>query len=415
MIKTILLSILLASTVKPLYSASDDVVQLNPANFNKLVKDSDDVWLVEFYAPWCGHCKTLAPEFKKAAKALKGIVKVGAIDLDVHKGFGMEYGIKGFPTLKFFSGRGNLPTDYNQGRTAAEMVNFSMDKAKSAAQWRLKGKPSDGANQQQKKKFTGGKKGTVLELNESEFQAQVISTQKPAMVLFYAPWCGHCKKAMPEWENAAGESDVTAYVKVNCDEERNLCSQYGVQGYPTIKFFGGGKVEDYSGARTSSSFVSFSDKQAENLVPPRELAEMVDQAVFDDYCVDHVGVCLIAFLPHIRDSGEEKRQQLIQELQSIREKHKTKPVTFLWVQGGNNFDLEEKLRLGSGFPAIVAINHGKKKFSPMRAKYNKDEINKFINDLLSGRTDIYDIRGELPKIKKKKVKKTQQQQQTDEL
>lgn len=54
-----------------LYDSSSDVVDLTPSNFDKLVTQSDGVWLVEFYAPWCGHCKNLVPEYKKAAKALK--------------------------------------------------------------------------------------------------------------------------------------------------------------------------------------------------------------------------------------------------------------------------------------------------------------------------------------------------------
>jgi len=53
-----------------LYTSTDDVVQLTSANFDQVMK-SDELWLIEFYAPWCGHCKSLAPEWKKAAKALK--------------------------------------------------------------------------------------------------------------------------------------------------------------------------------------------------------------------------------------------------------------------------------------------------------------------------------------------------------
>lgn len=54
-----------------LYDSSSDVVDLTPSNFDRLVTNSDEVWIVEFYAPWCGHCKNLVPEYKKAARALK--------------------------------------------------------------------------------------------------------------------------------------------------------------------------------------------------------------------------------------------------------------------------------------------------------------------------------------------------------
>lgn len=60
------------STAQALYSSNSDVISLTSGNFDRLVKDSDSVWLVEFFAPWCGHCKSLAPEYEKAAKALKG-------------------------------------------------------------------------------------------------------------------------------------------------------------------------------------------------------------------------------------------------------------------------------------------------------------------------------------------------------
>ena len=52
-----------------------DVIELTDSNFDSLVLNSEDMWLVEFYAPWCGHCKNLAPHWAQAASELKGKVR----------------------------------------------------------------------------------------------------------------------------------------------------------------------------------------------------------------------------------------------------------------------------------------------------------------------------------------------------
>lgn len=57
-----------------LYPSNSDVVELTPSNFDRLVINSDEVWIVEFFAPWCGHCQQFVPEYQKAAKALKVVV-----------------------------------------------------------------------------------------------------------------------------------------------------------------------------------------------------------------------------------------------------------------------------------------------------------------------------------------------------
>ena len=84
---------LLLNTCQGLYDAKSPVVRLTKDNFSKLVLNSDELWFVEFYAPWCGHCKSLAPSWEKAAKNLKGVVKVGAVDMTTDQEVGQPYGI----------------------------------------------------------------------------------------------------------------------------------------------------------------------------------------------------------------------------------------------------------------------------------------------------------------------------------
>lgn len=69
----------------------DEVVELTDANFEKLVFGSKDLWLVEFFAPWCGHCKNLAPHWKSAASELKGKAKLGAYDATANSVFAQRY------------------------------------------------------------------------------------------------------------------------------------------------------------------------------------------------------------------------------------------------------------------------------------------------------------------------------------
>jgi protein disulfide-isomerase A6 len=73
------------------------VTVLSDSTFDEIVLKSNDIWIVEFYAPWCSHCKKLKPEYEQAAKNLKGIVKFGMVDATVEKELSKRFEIKSFP------------------------------------------------------------------------------------------------------------------------------------------------------------------------------------------------------------------------------------------------------------------------------------------------------------------------------
>ncbi len=80
---------------------------------------------------------------------------------------------------------------------------------------------------------------------EQNFKAEVLESNQPVLVDFWAEWCGPCRMIAPAVEELArdflGKAKV---VKVNVDEEPNLASQYGIRSIPTLLFFQGGKVVD---------------------------------------------------------------------------------------------------------------------------------------------------------------------------
>jgi len=111
------------NSATPDLETASDVLELNADNFDTVVS-ANPVLFVEFYAPWCGHCKHLAPEYEKAATELKGRVPLAKVDADsaTNKPLASRFEIQGFPTLKLF--RNGKPTDYQGERSAEAIVSF---------------------------------------------------------------------------------------------------------------------------------------------------------------------------------------------------------------------------------------------------------------------------------------------------
>ena len=122
----------------------------------------------------------MTPEWKRAASALKGIVKVGAVDADAHKSLGQQFGVSGFPTIKVFGTNKRSPTDYQGGRTADAIVEQALSQLKNIVNERLgkRGGSSGGGG------GSGGGGKDAIDLTDANFQVNARRRESSDLVLF---------------------------------------------------------------------------------------------------------------------------------------------------------------------------------------------------------------------------------------
>ncbi|KAI7897617.1 thioredoxin-like protein [Cokeromyces recurvatus] len=307
-----------------------NVLVLTDANFKQLIDGSKPA-LVEFYAPWCGHCKNLAPIYSQLADAFahqKENVIIAKLDADQHRETGSAYGIQGFPTLKWFPKGVHSPEgveDYKGARDLNSLASFVQQKSGIAPRIRAQ-------------------KSNVVELNSKNFHEIVFNPKKHVFVEFYASWCGHCKNLAPIWERLghafANEPNVVI-AKINAADEADIGQEFDIEGYPTIKLFPAGESTPfaYSGARSEAAFISFLN---EHTGTKRKVGGGLES---DAGRIPELDELAIRFMTHQKEKREEiqkEAQQFAKELGTRYANYYAKIMEKMLVNGDKFLDTEKQ-------------------------------------------------------------------------
>ncbi|KAI7906435.1 uncharacterized protein BX663DRAFT_427969 [Cokeromyces recurvatus] len=397
--------------IQAFYGPKDNVVELTPQNFRNAILDSDQLVAVEFYAPWCGHCQRLAPEWKKAATNLKGLVSVGAVNCDVetNKGLCATYEIKGFPTIKVFSPElkrdkrtGQLtkvPTDYQGPRDAKSIVDFL-----------LSYQPSNVLFVKWNEKDVKSKKSisldSFLQTKNESLSKVLLFTNKPTTTPLYKALSVDFKDRL-----------LVGEVK---HSEKNIIKEFNIQSFPTLVVISPEHgILKYEGKLNHESIKAFLNKHAlpknqkkpepvssksspKQQKEPKKVMSLVNDELLNKHCLNasRNTVCVIAM------TDEDNRESVLETLNYLKDRVKSEAFSyeFGWIHADQSKDIINTLQMTEDYPSIFILYPHKHLYRNYIGSWSENNLEKWLNQVGSGRIQAWPYKGSL-KLSKKLEKK----------
>jgi len=338
------------------YSKASGVVNLDVSNFDTMIGKKGTVAVVEFYAPWCGHCKQLHPEYVKAAKQLSGTVLVAAVDAsDESNGpLAQRFGVQGFPTIKVFVG--SKAIDYQGERSGKAIAKFALEKLPSKA-----------------KKVTA-----------KDMDAFLAKDDKVRVLLFTKK-----KKTAPLYKALSGQFQEYAYFG-EVQNDKKAAKKFGVDysEKSVVLVFAKGSSDPiiYDGTLKAKSLRKFLKRYIPEMpdAPGDALPQLKDQSCFAQICAKK-GLCVIM----IASSEEDENARVHDKVMEVQDTNDQASLfAFAMIDGVKEQEWVTKMfgPMDASYPQLVVLSVPKKRFASYMGSFSIDSIAGFVQGVLNGKT-----------------------------
>ena len=211
-------------------------IDVTDQNFKEIVENSNIPVVVDFWAPWCGPCRMLAPIFEKLAEYYEWKIKFVKVNVDENPATAIKYGIQWIPSILLFKDKQVVKTLVWVKQEAEYKIEFDQ-----LLWWDI----------QEETNKTEEIHWWILNAKWIEEFTNALANNKDKLVIadFWAPWCGPCRMLAPTLEKIAEDYEgKVQVVKVNVDEQENqqLAMQFQVSSIPAVAFIKDGENPEMS-------------------------------------------------------------------------------------------------------------------------------------------------------------------------
>jgi DnaJ family protein C protein 10 len=190
------------------------MITLTEEKYNTVIRNEEELWIVDFGASWCPPCMKLIPQIRGMPDRIGDIpLHTGTLDCVTYKHICQKAGISSYPTtMIYYKGQKYQMVGYHTSEQIVEFISDALN-------------PS------------------VEVLNPTDFEDLVLGRAEGVtfVVDFFAPWCSPCQQLAPEFRklarNIKSDNEDVRFGSVDCDAHRGLCQSQGITGYPAIRLY----------------------------------------------------------------------------------------------------------------------------------------------------------------------------------